>query len=50
MENLESNNTKINVDNILNSIKNIQLNEVSDELKLAIKLLRKYKLFESAKW
>jgi hypothetical protein len=50
MDNLETNFPKINIDNLLSSIKAISLGEVAEELKLAVKLLRKYKLYESAKW
>ena len=50
MENIDNYSSKINIDNLLNSIKVIPVNEVSDELRVALKFLRKFKLYESAKW
>ena len=50
MDNNETNTSKINIDNLVNSIKIIPINEVSEELRIALKFLRKYKLYESAKW
>ncbi len=50
MDNLETNNSRLNLEQLLNSIKNISIHEVSEELKLAVKFLRRYKLYDSAKW
>ena len=42
MENIDNYSSKINIDNLLNSIKVIPVNEVSDELRVALKFLRKF--------
>jgi hypothetical protein len=49
-DNLNSS-TKIKLDEILDSLKNIKhRNNLIDELKSAIKILKRFKMAESAKW
>lgn len=48
---LENQQPKIKLDEILDNISNLKVNSTTaDELKSGVKLLRRFKLFESAKW
>jgi hypothetical protein len=42
---------KLKLDDILESIKNIKnINNIAEELRVAVKLLKRFKLCESSKW
>ncbi|MCQ2818658.1 MAG: tetratricopeptide repeat protein [archaeon] len=51
IDNIENTQQKIKLDEILDGIKALKVDfTFSDELRAAIKLMRKFKLYESAKW